>query len=140
VLGGLPLALAGAGVWVGYSPQEAFIAGGLHQLTGYAGGLGYAALAALVATRLQGAPGPLPAALAALGPRSMTFYLAQSVAWAVLFASYTLHLQVTSPAVAAVIAVAVWLTTLLLADQLGRRGIRGPAEVALRRLTYRTPR
>lgn len=139
VLGGLPLALAHAGIWDD-SLLSALIAGGLHQLTGYACGLGYAALIALVAARLTGRSGPVTAAVAALGQRSLTFYLAQSLAWAVLFASYALHLQVTSPVVAAVIGGGVWLTTLVLADQMGRRGFRGPAEVALRRLTYRPDR
>ena len=54
-----------AGVSVDYSPQNAFIAGGLHQVTGYAGGLGYAALVAPVAARLQGAQGLASTALAA---------------------------------------------------------------------------
>lgn len=136
VLGGLPLALAQAGVW-DYSLQSALIVGGLHQVTGYALGLGYAALIALAAVHLTGREGPVTAAVTALGQRSLTFYLAQSLAWAALFASYTLHLQVT-PVIGVVIAAVVWLTTLVLADQMGRRGIRGPAEVALRRLTYRT--
>lgn len=40
---------------------------------------------------------------------------------------------------AAVIAlVAVWLLTVVLADRMSRRGIRGPAETALRKLTYRS--
>lgn len=135
-LGGLPLALVQAGTW-DHSLLTALVAGGLHQLTGYACGLGYAALIALVAARFTGREGPVTAAVAALGQRSMTFYLAQSLAWVALFASYTLHLQVT-PVVAVLISGGVWLTTLVLADQMGRRGIRGPAEVALRRLTYPT--
>ncbi|GLU48360.1 DUF418 domain-containing protein [Nocardiopsis ansamitocini] len=136
-LGGLPLALDKAGVWTDVAPGDIMITSALHQVSGYAGGLGYAALIALVAVRLTGRPGPVTNALAALGQRSMTFYLAQSVAWAVLFSSYTLNLHQTSPAVGVGIAVAVWLTTVVLADLMRRRGVRGPAEVALRRLTYR---
>ncbi|GAA1076659.1 DUF418 domain-containing protein [Nocardiopsis composta] len=135
-LGGLPLALDKAGIWTGTTPGDAMVTTALHQVTGYAGGLGYAALIALVAVGLSGRRGPVTDALAALGQRSMTFYLAQSVVWAVLFSSYTLHLQLTSPAVGAGIAVAVWLATVLLADLMRRRGARGPAEAALRRLTY----
>ncbi|GID29450.1 hypothetical protein Abr02nite_44330 [Paractinoplanes brasiliensis] len=111
----------------------------LHQLTGYAGGLGYAALVALIARRLDTRRGPITTALAALGQRSMTFCLTQSLMWALLFSSYTLNLHLTSPAWAVLIAVVVWLTTVLLADQLRRRGLRGPAETALRRLTYGPP-
>jgi len=140
-LGGLPLALDKAGVWSDVTPGEIMVTSALHQVSGYAGGLGYAAVIALVAVRLAGRRGPVTEALSALGQRSMTFYLAQSVAWALLFSSYTLHLQLTSPALAVGVAVAVWLTTVLLADLMRRRGMRGPAEVALRHLTYgRGPR
>ncbi len=135
-LGGLPLALRKTGAWTDYTPLEAMFSAGLHQVSGYAGGLGYAALIALVAVALAGRQGPVTNALAALGQRSLTFYLTQSVAWALLFASYTLHLQLTSPAVGVGVAVAVWLTTVVLADLMRRRNMRGPAEVALRRLTY----
>jgi uncharacterized membrane protein YeiB len=138
VLGGLPLALIKAQAWPGYTPLDALVAGGLHQVSGYAAGFGYAALIALVAVRLADRRGPVTNALAALGQRSLTFYLAQSVVWAALFASYTLHLQLTSPALAVGVAVAVWLTTVVLADLMRRRNMRGPAEVALRRLTYRS--
>ncbi|MEU3310469.1 DUF418 domain-containing protein [Nocardiopsis sp. NPDC006832] len=136
VLGGLPLALTKAGVWTDATPLDVLVITPLHQVTGYAGGLGYAALIALVAARSTGPRGPSTNALAALGQRSMTFYLAQSVAWAVLFSSYTLHIQHTSPVVGVGIAVAVWTTTALLADLMRRRNRRGPAEVALRRLAY----
>lgn len=136
VLGGLPLALEKTGVWADPSSMAVLSAMGLHQVTGYAGGLGYAALIALLAVGLADRQGPVTKALSALGERSLTFYLAQSVVWAALFASYTLHLQVTSPTIAVGIAVATWLTTVVLADLMRRRGARGPAEAALRRLTY----
>jgi uncharacterized membrane protein YeiB len=103
------------GVWQpeGASP---FAAGALHTLTGYAGGLGYAALIGLVAAHLWthrgSVVGPIITALAACGQRSMTFYLLQSVAWLLLYEPY-------------------------LADLLGRAGLPGPAEALLRRLTYR---
>jgi uncharacterized protein len=136
VAGGLPLALDKAGVWTGATPADVMVTTVLHQVTGYAGGLGYAALIALVVVRRAGRRGPVTSALTALGQRSMTFYLAQSIAWAALFSSWTLHLRLTSSAVGAGIAVAVWLTTVLLAGLMQRHDLRGPAEVALRRLTY----
>lgn len=139
VLGGLPMALAKAGVWTDPTELQALLSIGAHQLGGYAGGLGYAALIALVALRAAGRRGPVVTALAALGQRSMTFYLAQSVVWTVLFSSYTLHLAV-SPPVGVGIAVAVWVSSAVLADLMRRRDLRGPAEAALRRLTYGRPR
>lgn len=106
-------------------------------LTGYAGGFGYAALIALVAARVGERRGPVVTALAACGERSMTSYLLQSVAWIVLFAPYMLDLAVRVNGTAAVaMGAGVWAATVVLADVLRRAGIRGPAESALRRLTY----
>lgn len=135
VLGGLPMALAKVGVWTDPTDLQAMLSVGAHQVTGYAGGLGYAALIALFAVRAADRRGPVVTALSALGQRSLTFYLAQSVVWTVLFASYTLHLHV-SPPQGVGIALAVWVCSAVAADLMRRRGARGPAEVALRRLTY----
>jgi uncharacterized membrane protein YeiB len=63
VLGGLPLALGKTGAWSGYSSLDALTAGGLHQVTGYAAGFGYAAPIALVAVRLSDRQGPVADAL-----------------------------------------------------------------------------
>jgi uncharacterized protein len=41
-------------------------------------------------------------------------------------------------AATAALAVTTWLVSVLIADAMRRRGVRGPAEVALRRLTYRS--
>ncbi|AFR09626.1 hypothetical protein B005_1807 [Nocardiopsis alba ATCC BAA-2165] len=136
VLGGVPLALTKTGVWTDATPLDLLLITPLHQVTGYTGGLGYAALIALIAVHLNDRRGRVTDALSALGQRSMTFYLAQSVVWAVLFSSYALHVQLTSSALGVAIAVAVWGTTVLLADLMRRGGRRGPAETALRRLTY----
>ena len=139
VLGGLPEALIRNGMWADPTPMAASLVALLHQVTGFAGGFGYAALIALVAVRIsrRSRPGPVATALAALGQRSLTFYLLQSVAWAVLFASYGLGLEV-STAVGVGIGIAVWAATVVLADLMHRADMRGPAEVALRRLTYDT--
>jgi uncharacterized membrane protein YeiB len=136
VIGGLPYALISAGVWAG-GPGAAAATGWLFLLTGYAGGFGYAALIALAAARMGARRGPVVRALAACGERSMTSYLLQSVAWIVLFAPYMLDLAVRVSGTAAVaMGVGVWLATVVLADVLRRTGVRGPAESALRRLTY----
>ncbi|PWV44666.1 DUF418 domain-containing protein [Nocardiopsis sp. L17-MgMaSL7] len=136
VLGAIPFALTKTGVWTDPTALDMLLVAPLHQVTGYVGGMGYAALIALVAVRTNHSRGRVTVALSALGQRSMTFYLAQSVVWAVLFSSYTLHVQLTSPAVGVGVAVAVWATTVVLADLMRRRGQRGPAETVLRRLTY----
>jgi uncharacterized protein len=140
-LGALPHAFVTTGAW---QPGGAslFAAGALHTLTGYAGGLGYAALIGLVAARIgtRRGPvvGPIVTALAACGQRSMTCYLLQSVAWLLLYEPYLADLgSALSSTAAAAVGLGVWLATVLLADLLGRAGLPGPAEALLRRLTYR---
>ncbi|WP_433445501.1 DUF418 domain-containing protein [Nonomuraea sp. CA-141351] len=84
-------------------------------------------------------PGPVAGALSALGRRSLSGYLLQSVAWLVLLAPFTLDLgdRFGSPtATGLIIAVAVWLATVLIARLLDKRQHAGPAEIVLRRLTY----
>ncbi|WP_219416335.1 DUF418 domain-containing protein [Pseudonocardia nigra] len=138
VLGGVPLALMVTGPWAEPSLGAIVAAGALHTVSGYAGGLGYAALFGLLAIRLTGRrPGPLSGALAASGQRSLSCYLAQSVAFVALLPAWTLglgagaHLWQT-----ALVAVGTWAVILLVAAWSAGAGLRGPAELLLRRLTY----
>jgi uncharacterized protein len=137
-VGALPHALVTTGLW---HPGSGVLVtlGTLHTITGDAGGLGYAALVGLVAARLsrRTAPGPVANALAACGQRSMTCYLAQSVAWLLLFEPYLADLGgAVGVAAAAAVGLGVWLVTVLVADALRRAGRPGPAEALLRRLAY----
>ena len=136
-VGALPLTLQATGVWTPGSPDAGLAVGSLHTLTGYAGGLGYAAIVALVVVWLRDRRGPLVTALAACGQRSMTCYLAQSVVWFVTIEPYLLDLSGRlGAAAAAAIGFGTWAVTVVVADVLGRAGRRGPAESLLRRLTY----
>lgn len=146
-LSGLPDALMNAGLlplpdgvyWM-------FI--GLNYLGGLACGLGYAAAFGLLAMRLEGrttadappadrTPGRLVRALSAIGQRSLTFYLFQSVILAPLFAAWGLGVaQHVSTTGALAIAFAVWLVSLPIAYLMDTRGMRGPAELLLRKVTY----
>ncbi|MGQ4818998.1 DUF418 domain-containing protein, partial [Enterococcus faecium] len=81
--GALPAALASVGVLeVGWVTTG--LLNGLQILTGVAGGLGYASLFTLIGTRVERRPGRLARALAAMGSRSLTFYLLHSVLVAVI--------------------------------------------------------
>ena len=137
--GAVPQAFVTTGLW---HPDTAALvgAGALHTATGYVGGLGYAALVGLVAAARSGrAAGPVTTALAATGQRSMTCYLAQSVAWLVLFEPYLADLGGTVGVTgAAAVGLVVWLVTVVAADLMRRAGRPGPAETMLRRLAYRT--
>jgi uncharacterized protein len=139
VLLGLPMALIAAGMWTSAPAGIAALAASLHTLGGFAGGVGYAALFGLVAIRIsrRGGPGPVAGALRACGQRSLSCYLAQSVAFVALLPAWTLglgedaHLWQT-----ALVGFGTWLVILLVAVASDRAGERGPAERLLRRLTY----
>jgi uncharacterized membrane protein YeiB len=141
--GGIPLALAAAGfVAADADTVQAMVR--LHQVSGTFGGPGYAAALALVAVAVTRGRSPwlgrLAGAVAALGRRSLSGYLLQSVAWLALFAPFTLHLgsRVQEPLPVSLLAASVvWMISVIAAAAMERRGYRGPAEVVLRRLVYR---
>ncbi|GAA1506746.1 DUF418 domain-containing protein [Nocardioides humi] len=142
VLGAQPVALMLAGVTPVPGDGVLELIGPLHDATGVAGGLGSAALVTLLARPLEGLVegrrGRVIDALAATGQRSMTCYLAQSVVWAVVFTPFLLGLAGTlTVTTTALLAVATWVATVVLADGLARHGRRGPFEVLVRRVTYR---
>jgi uncharacterized membrane protein YeiB len=142
-LGGLPLGVTSAGILQVDAAAMSMIAL-LHQVSGMFGGPGYVALAGLVSERLSRRPFSanvtrIVGLVAALGQRSLSGYLFQSLAWLLLLAPYMLALGRRSgdPMVTAVVvALLVWLITLVAAGVLQRYGHRGPAETLLRRLTY----
>ncbi|MDO9377218.1 MAG: DUF418 domain-containing protein [Nocardioidaceae bacterium] len=138
VLGAQPAALVLAGVRGLPDPvvTERFEA--LHDATGTLGGFGYAALIVLVALRLDaGRRHRVVDAVAAVGQRSMTCYLAQSVVWALVFTPFLLDLSGTLDVTStALLATATWLATVVLADWMRRTGRRGPFERLVRRVTY----
>lgn len=136
VAGGLPLGLTVAGV-LPAGPDLGLLVT-LHDATGYLGGPGYAAALALLAGRIGQRRGLVTRAVTAVGQRSLTCYLSQSVVWTLVFAPYALDLSDDlGVAGTAALAVGTWLATVWIAELLRRRGARGPAEVLLRRLTYR---
>nr|WP_231126849.1 DUF418 domain-containing protein [Motilibacter aurantiacus] len=138
VLGGLPAALAVAGV-VDVEPGAAYAAmETVHDATGVLAGIGYVAALAHWSTRREGvAPARVRRALTATGSRSLTCYLLQSVLFAPLLAAWGLGLgDGLHGARAAAVAVLVWAATVGIAYALDRAGRPGPAEAALRRLVY----
>lgn len=146
VLGALPMALALLGV-IDLHPLFEPFAAMLHAGTGAIGGVAYAALVALLVGRHGpgrelGSPtakpaGPISRGFAALGQRSLSGYLAQSVVFLIVFAPYTLGLGATaSVAVATQVAVITWLGTFIAANVLAAVNRPGPAEWLFRRAVY----
>ncbi|WP_087098069.1 DUF418 domain-containing protein [Nocardiopsis sp. JB363] len=139
-LGGLPLALQQIGV-LGLDPMQAQMLSMPHMFTGVFCGVGYVALIALVAHRIQEhgrTGGVVVTALSATGKRSLSAYLAQSVLCAPLLAAWGAGLAADMTSwTMFLFAIGVWLVTVVAAYALERAGRRGPAEVLLRRLAYR---
>ncbi|GGK33647.1 hypothetical protein GCM10010124_27820 [Pilimelia terevasa] len=141
ILGAQPVALVLAGATPVPGDGTAALYSSLHGVTGVLGGLGYAALFALLADWLPTrARRPVTDAVAATGQRSMTCYLAQSPVWALVFTPFLLDLSGTlTVAGTALLAAATWAATVLLAGWLRRTGRRGPFESLVRRVTYGAP-
>lgn len=144
VVGGAPFALVVGGLWEP-SGWLVALAAGVHGATGVLGGAAFVALVALVMVAAGGPARTLAgrgvrAALSgsrAVGARSLTCYLAQSVLFVLPLAPWAGGLGVgMSTSVVALWAVGVWLVTLALAVWLRSTGRSGPAEALLRRLVY----
>ncbi len=146
VLGALPIALALLGVIELSVIAEPFAAM-LHAASGAVGGAAYVALIALIvggrgSGAERGSPaakpgGPISRLFAALGQRSLSGYLTQSLVFVMVFAPYGVGLGATaSVAEATQIAVITWLATLVLAGLLAAADRSGPAEWLLRRAVY----
>jgi uncharacterized protein len=137
VAGGVPFALMAAQIWVAPPTGMLVLGGFLHGMAGYAGGLGYAALFGLLAIRLTRGTGPVTSALQACGQRSLSSYLAQSVAFAALLPAWTFGLGAGAHVwQTALYGFGAWLVILVVAAGSARAGYRGPAELLLRRVTY----
>lgn len=139
LLGALPAALVLLGVLDG-GPFIDLVYAMLHGGTGPIGAVAYLALIALVVGRVRAPgsrPGPISRGFAALGKRSLTGYLLQSVIFIVVFPAYALGLGgIVGAAEATQVAVLAWLATLVLAIALEAVDKPGPAEALLRRLVY----
>ncbi|MDA0565410.1 DUF418 domain-containing protein [Streptomonospora sp. S1-112] len=136
---GLPHAMAHVGLFDSSELLNTSL-GGVQQLSGVFGGTGYVALFGLIgyAMTRRSRRGVVTTAVAAVGKRSLSCYLAQSVICAPLLTAWGVGLGgVFGSAQMAAFAVGVWLVTLVGAYAMERADVRSPAEVLLRRLSYR---
>jgi uncharacterized membrane protein YeiB len=139
VVAGLPVALILASVWTPPG-RLVVILGPIYGLASMLGGVGFVCLFAFIAGRLKDRRPPMVAAIAAVGERSLSCYLLESLILAPLLAAWGLglggrvsHLQGYA------VAVAVAGIVLAFAVMLARVNVRGPMESVIRRLTYRRP-
>ena len=121
----------------------------LNQVAGICAGPGIVASIALATIPLQRRidaahannsdyPLPIPLqALIALGKRSMTGYLLQSILFVLLTSTFTIGLGRGQGAwEASLVATLIWAITLVIAYALEKANLRGPFEVVHRRLSY----
>lgn len=140
-LASLPQALTSAGLAHTASPELTLL---LHNLGGMYSGPGYVAAFGLLSLWLtrrsaDATATPITGSLVALGRRSLSGYLFQSVAWFVLLLPFTLAMPEwfgNKTLLFLLVATGTWLATVAGAAVLQRRGSAGPAEQLLRRLTY----
>jgi len=137
VASSLPVALVALGAW--HPPHVVFtVVTGLSIAGGMYAGLGYICGFALLAHKLRGyGRRGVPGALAAVGERSLTSYLLQSVIMAPLLTPWGFGFGEDLGYLGAfTVAFSAWLITVAVAVALDKAGKRGPFEVLLRRLTY----
>ncbi|WP_221584867.1 DUF418 domain-containing protein [Microbacterium sp. G2-8] len=144
-LGGVPSMLTHVGV-IDLPIHASWAFAGLSAATGAFAGVGYAALFGLIGgaieRRRRGREAPrrlgFTGAVVAVGKRSLSSYLMQSVICAPVLAAWGLGLGgVMNSTEMVLFAIAVWAVTLLLSAIWEAKGWRGPAEILLRRLVYR---
>jgi uncharacterized protein len=137
VLGALPAALIAIDAIRLDIPSTGVLLA-LQVLTGVLGGAGYAAAFALLALRLGERRGPLTRAVAAVGRRSLTFYLLNSVLVAVVLHRELLGLGERVGSLGALaVAFCVWLVAAAIAAWMERTGRPGPADALMRTLVHR---
>lgn len=106
-------------------------------MLGVAGALGYISVFALLADRWQSSPPAAVRTIAAVGQRSLSSYLLQSLIFAPLLSAWGFGLgRDLGAGPAALIAITAWAMSVAMCWWLDRSGRRGPAEVLLRKLTY----
>ncbi|MFD5096024.1 DUF418 domain-containing protein [Amycolatopsis thailandensis] len=141
IAGALPMGLF-AGDYVGFDADTAALAKTLYEGAGVFGAIGYLSLFGLIGMAVgKKNRGVVVTAISALGQRTLSAYLFQSVAWLILAPPFMLGLggQAKDPTfVAAACGLGVWLLSVVVAYWMHRKGYRGPAEILVRKLAYRS--
>lgn len=135
LVGAIPLVLINDG-WF----PSLFIAGvvyGIHILTGFAGGVGYAALFGLLGLGIKYS-NVIVEAITAMGKRSLTFFVIHEVLIVILLSPIAFNLGAyLSVTTSVLLGIVMWAVTLSVAYFMNRRQIEGPLEKYMRYLTYK---
>ncbi|MBE7096824.1 DUF418 domain-containing protein [Bacillus cereus] len=135
LIGALPLSFIET-IWY----PSVFTAGminGIHILTGIVGGLAYATGFGIIGSRLKNS-GYFSLSLIALGKRSLTFFVLNEALLVILLSPVAFDLGGhVSNALAALIAISIWILSVILATLMEKNNLNGPLEILLRRLIYK---
>ncbi|WP_075307538.1 DUF418 domain-containing protein [Bacillus wiedmannii] len=135
LIGAFPLSFIGT-IWY----PSLFIAGminGIHILTGIVGGLAYATGFGIIGSRLKNL-GYFSLSLIALGKRSLTFFVLNEALLVILLSPVAFDLGGhVSNALAALVAISIWILSVILATIMEKNNLNGPLEILLRRLIYK---
>lgn len=137
MIGASPLAAATVGM-LSVSHQVLAVFHILHMFTGIAGGIGYISWVALFSIQAPQTFPKITRWLAAVGRRSLTFYVYQE-AFIVLLLSpvaFGLGHQLGYTEVI-LIAIGIWITSVIIAGLLDHHNKPGPLDALLRKLIYR---
>ena len=117
-------------------------AAALHEFSGLFGAVGWLALLTLFAGPARESLSGTHRFLSAIGKRSMTAYIGQSILFALIFAVMGLSgVRSVTPLQGLGIAIAVWVVLAIFCQVLEARGYkRGPLEVLLRRAVAKSAR
>lgn len=135
VIGAVPLLLQELHLWKpNYETKALTIA--LHLISGVLGGIGYACLFGIISLKLQNTKGIISQAISALGKRSLTGYLLQSVIIMLSMSSFFGNLGSNlSNYQSALLGFAIWLTMVIFSYILERKNLAGPLDKLLRKLS-----
>jgi uncharacterized protein len=132
IIGAIPLVMISK-VW----EPSYFVAGviwGVHIITGMGAGIGYAALFGVIGNTIK-KPNWITNLLTSLGKRSLTFYVLNETLLVLLLSPVALDLGGTLNNLGGfLIAICVWMITVLIAYIFEKHNIQGPLENLMRRL------
>lgn len=135
LVGAIPLVLIND-VWF----PDYFTAGviyGVHIVTGFAGGMGYAALFGLLGVGMK-YRGVIIKAITAMGKRSLTFFVIHEVLIVILLSPIAFNLGASLTITSSVLlGIVMWFTTLSIAYFMEQKQMVGPLEKYMRYLTYK---
>lgn len=113
------------------------VAYGIHIITGFAGGAGYAALFGLLGVGIK-YRGVLVRSVTAMGKRSLTFFVIHEVLIVILLSPIAFNLGAFLTVTSSVLlGIVMWTVTLSIAYFMEIRQIEGPLEKYMRYLTYK---